>query len=817
MATTGWVPFTAQNIQDGFGKKLSKGTLEVLVTDNNDRPIDTTSGGAGGPLMAQSTAPIVVTNGAVPSDAVIPDTTLSNPANISLRITIKDEEGVTRWCGKRIQTPNSSGFNLDTWKPDQAPLALVQAGPTGPTGPAGVAGAAGAFQSFASVSAGLAGVSSGSSFLVASATVDGFLDLYINNSGTAQLVGTIPKINAASGGTALLEMRDPSGNSIVLIDEFGNPPALASVQTSVAALINGQIGLISPSGPTPLSVVDLLGNVWDAGPAVDLAPLKASVAALTAVSTLSGTYNGNQRGPIAGTSTWPASVHSTSVNVVNGFIPVIAANDSYDLQAAFYATSQSESSTGPDGTVRASFEYPAGVFRPCYFGGKRTGTIVGGTLPVSDPVAINVPAGALVLLHYQFRRAAGSSAKAIPAGWTFGYANGAGVLGSGVTNARNGGNFFEAIEFMVERTITDATYSGTTMTSASAAFTYYETNQVATFSDGSTRTYTFVSATQATLSSAPNSGVTSTVVLSAADKTLGAADYAYASGGVNGQKGVYVAGFAPWSVFGRSKTNMAILGLGDSITWGLGLSGAQLPAGGWFEQGLNFGKGVAAPLKTKIAVITPSMNASMPGETTASLNLKSATRLGHCWRFRYVAGMMGTNDVGTSFSSTAAATLEAELLKLWVSIAAYGSRPVYSTIIPRATTSSDYSTLAAQTTVGSNPSRVAVNAWLMDGAPASSTTGLAVAVGSSSSTTNRCNVYSSTGALVSEASGPGTHPCFAVFDMASVVDAGVVAGGSPNGLWRVDLGAPTVDGVHPNQVIHYAMAGAFAAILKYLT
>jgi hypothetical protein len=90
-----------------------------------------------------------------------------------------------------------------------------------------------------------------------------------------------------------------------------------------------------------------------------------------------------------------------------------------------------------------------------------------------------------------------------------------------------------------------------------------------------------------------------------------------------------------------------------------------------------------------------------------------------------------------------------------------------------------------------------VNAWLRDGAPLSSSTGLPVAVGSVVATTNRTIFYVAGVAQVNPtsgvatASGPGVHPAAGLFELANTVESA-----QKSGLWKVDPGTVSVnDGV----------------------
>ena len=336
-------------------------------------------------------------------------------------------------------------------------------------------------QTYANETAGNAGTSAGQFFQVPITSPDGGLSIYEN--GQTAPVTQLGGLTVVSGGDRPWFLKDPVGGIVDFLDA-----------TDVAAL---------------------------------LAPVNAAQAALNTAS---------QNVPVAGSSLWAQTTSPAQYNVVQGFLPFVISQDCTDLQVVFSGWFGGEAYAVP-GTIRVAMQDSAGIFHTCYFGGRRNGIFAPPASLLTDPIALDFSKGDVVYFHYQFRRAAGNTS-AIQAGWTFGSLNptisGANPLGPGITNTRSGGNYFEAVELLIERTVTDATFSGTTMTSASAAFTPFETNQTVTLSDGSKRLYTYASPTTATLSSAPAGGVTATVALTATDKTRGAADYRYAdpTGGV---------------------------------------------------------------------------------------------------------------------------------------------------------------------------------------------------------------------------------------------------------------------------------------------
>jgi lysophospholipase L1-like esterase len=112
------------------------------------------------------------------------------------------------------------------------------------------------------------------------------------------------------------------------------------------------------------------------------------------------------------------------------------------------------------------------------------------------------------------------------------------------------------------------------------------------------------------------------------------------------------------------------------------------------------------------------------------------------------------------------------------------SIPVWAvTCTPTTTTTDAWATLANQTVTASEAVRTAYNDWLRAGAPI--VAGVAVAIGTA-------------GALLIGQTG---HPLAGYFDVADQCESA-----RNSGKWRVDLGTPTTDGVHPNAVVHAQIA-----------
>lgn len=502
-------------------------------------------------------------------------------------------------------------------------------------------------------------------------------------------------------------------------------------------------------------------------------------------------------GPVAGSAMYSTQVHGTQYDTMQGYVGFIPPNDCTDLQWVFTNAYQTGETAGCDYTIRAQFEYPEGTFTPVRFGGKRDGEVDGGAVLLSDPLAIDFKAGTLGFLRYRGTRIAGQSG-GFPAGEIFGYISGGGSLPSTTKfNSR-----YNGLEQLITRTVTDGamTASSATLTSATAAFVAQDAGQTITVTgagaSGATLTTTisaYVSATQVTLAASAATTVSgATVTVTPADKT--------GSGTIYNSQG-QIFSFSPMALLGRTLTQSITVGLvGDSITFGQ----ADGQYGGWAIRSLN---PAAQTLSGAPQVIPklPYVQVSQPGETVANLIKKHATRFSLLSRCTHILGMLGTNDI---IATVAATTIEANFITLLQQERLRGAKPYYGTITPLADSTDGWTTLGNQTVRSNESIRIAFNTWLRDGAPIDSTTLAPVAAGTSGAI--RANYYSATGALVT--TGTGTHPAEGIFDLADSIESA-----RNSGKWRVDLGALTGDGTHPNGAGNLQMAVTGAAIVALLT
>lgn len=217
--------------------------------------------------------------------------------------------------------------------------------------------------------------------------------------------------------------------------------------------------------------------------------------------------------------------------------------------------------------------------------------------------------------------------------------------------------------------------------------------------------------------------------------------------------------------------------------------------------GTSIADGTGAPALESYPVVA-CKNAHLPylilgrgGESMSILN--GATH--HAVRYALLAmatdviSEHGVND-GISGGAASFATYQSRYATEWAALAAIrtGMRVWQNTLPPSYNTSTDaWLTTTNQGVSPGNTVRLAVNAWLRDGAPYVSGSPAAT----STSGASRCNVYGVTGALVTAASGPAGHPLAGVFEVADAWESA-----RDSGIWKADGttgGKYTGDGVHP--------------------
>lgn len=150
------VTLTASNI--GGHTKVASGQLCVTPVDASNHPLPASAlGGSSGGAITYEPACVPVTSGAI-SPLALPDTALTTPTNLCLRITVSDTSqngriiytatcaqpastGQTSWC---TTTGGVTTCNFDKYHPNLPTLALQTAGPAGPAGATGATGPTGA-------------------------------------------------------------------------------------------------------------------------------------------------------------------------------------------------------------------------------------------------------------------------------------------------------------------------------------------------------------------------------------------------------------------------------------------------------------------------------------------------------------------------------------------------------------------------------------------------------------------------------------------------------------------------------------------------
>jgi hypothetical protein len=254
-------------------------------------------------------------------------------------------------------------------------------------------------------------------------------------------------------------------------------------------------------------------------------------------------------------------------------------------------------------------------------------------------------------------------------------------------------------------------------------------------------------------------------------------------------------GYAPAGFFARPSytVTQSVSFLGDSITYN---QGGFFAFGSWAEQAVSIAMATAG-LDTHVATAVPWINMSMPGEFAS--NLASPTghryRMSFIGRTKYTLGMLTTNDTGTLLASAVPAlTSEKNLLIIATDESARGSLPWFVTVIPKTTSPTAFLNTADQIISGSEPVRLAINAWYRDGAPMDCITRLGLVAGTTTATTARTQYWTGATKVVSASTGAGcpasfTHPINGVMEAADAVETS-----RNSGVWQVDANVRTLTG-----------------------
>lgn len=588
---------------------------------------------------------------------------------------------------------------------------------------------------------------------------------------------TTPTAAAGTGGTQIATNAYADNSATT---------AASSAQSASLSKANNLLDLASAT--TARTNLGLGTAATTAATAYDTAGAAAAVAAntingkpLSSNPSLNSYDVGAVAGPIGGTSVYDQGVILASFDSFNSIVPVWPAANGANIQVVFLNVSATPETPGPPMTLTAAIESPIGTRHALTVGGNSTVNVSPGALVIFDPLSIDVTKGIIFNVYTHGVRTPGNTV-ALPYNRTYGLISGTSLAPNTTTRA---GGFYDGIELGTTRTLSDGVAIGTTtFTSATAAFglSTSDASDAGNFLTVGGTTYTIVSVTNATtviLSGSPAAATGLTFTVAQADKTL--------TGTIATGNNIAPG---PFAILGQVGTSIRTAGIvGDSISYGVG---ANLALGSWAVQALNQA-GVTAGLATQVAISIPFVNASQMSETVANLSINHAARFALLGRVRYILGMLGVNDLTNNASTT---TLETNMVKLWAQESLRGSKPYYGTIAPHSASSDGWLTLSNQSVLNSTneTSRIAVNNWMRDGAPISSATGLPVAIGSATATTNRCPFYiagiaqvnSTSG--VATASGPGIHPATGLFELADSVESS-----HNSGFWAVDAGNRTVN------------------------
>lgn len=214
---------------------------------------------------------------------------------------------------------------------------------------------------------------------------------------------------------------------------------------------------------------------------------------------------------------------------------------------------------------------------------------------------------------------------------------------------------------------------------------------------------------------------------------------------------------------------------GDSIAFGQGdISGDANGNSGYIERALNRNLPWATTSRSGNAY------AKNAGRNYGQVNFAS----NYCTDIIINLGINDFTSLGLSLAVT-----QAYAIAEWTALSVNGSRIWLPTLTPRSTSSDGWATLGNQTTDANNANRVAWNNWVRDGAPILN--GVAAATGSSATGTIRI--------------GNSAHPVKGYFETADLAESA-----RDSGKWRVDLGALTTDGIHPNDLGHATIAAAIS-------
>ncbi|GAA2436218.1 hyaluronate lyase N-terminal domain-containing protein [Mycolicibacterium llatzerense] len=232
----------------------------------------------------------------------------------------------------------------------------------------------------------------------------------------------------------------------------------------------------------------------------------------------------------------------------------------------------------------------------------------------------------------------------------------------------------------------------------------------------------------------------------------------------------------PAAVLGTPLSRIpTVLGVGDSIMGAIGdqfyppqefnTTYSNGGRGGFLGRGAkNYGFG--------------SINVGCGGELASQWNtVNRARRMGFARYCRTALVNYGVNDLAGGAS---VATVQASLIMLWSTLGAIGLRVFQNNILPQTTSTDQWRTTGNQTVKSWEANRLALNAWLRDGAPM--VNGAAVAVGTAGAVRAR---YFQGNTVVGAASG--AHPLYGTVEVADAAESS-----RDSGKWKLPYSSRTV-------------------------
>ncbi len=219
--------------------------------------------------------------------------------------------------------------------------------------------------------------------------------------------------------------------------------------------------------------------------------------------------------------------------------------------------------------------------------------------------------------------------------------------------------------------------------------------------------------------------------------------------------------------------------VGDSLTSGQGDSSVYRSS--WFTRAIN--------------QTAPAMRLSGPSDTAQQYALgRRARSLQFATYATHAVIFIGSNDlfvVGRTLAQTQADLISGIAIPLWK----MGKTVYLATILPRTNSTDSWATLANQTTLSAESSRVSFNTWVRAGAPLDPTTLAPVAVGTP-------------GAIVA---GSASHPATGYIETANTVESS-----QDSGKWAVNGTANylTADGAHATPTAAQLISAALSPLVQ---